>query len=81
MQALLSSLLVLPPLGGRAGSPPVAGAVLFHEHWLLWSTLPLADTAAVQRLTATTLLPAVRAAVQPSIRARLGGTLWCAAME
>jgi len=76
MQALLSSLLVMPPPGSGAGPPPVAGAALLHEHWLLWSTLPRGDTAALHRLATAALLPAVRAAVQPSLGTRLGGTLW-----
>lgn len=78
MQALLSALLVLPTPSVLPGAPPVAGALLYHEHWLLRSTLPLGDTAAVHRLAVTALLPAVRAAVQPTLGARLGGTLWCA---
>ncbi|KAK9828403.1 hypothetical protein WJX81_004639 [Elliptochloris bilobata] len=76
MQALLSALLVLPSPSAIPGPSPVAGALLYHEHWLLRSTLPLEDTAAVHRLAAAALLPAVRAAVQPTIGARLGVTLW-----
>ncbi|KAK9823556.1 hypothetical protein WJX72_003727 [[Myrmecia] bisecta] len=71
MQSIINTLM----LTSIRGSPAVHGALLLHEHFLLWSTVALADTSALYQCALHALLPAVRAVTQPSISKRLAKAL------
>jgi hypothetical protein len=56
IQALVNGLMVASIDGGRA----VAGAVVLHDHYCLWSTLAPRDTAALYQHALHALLPHLR---------------------
>ena len=67
MQTLVNRVVVSPLWGGTA----VLGLLLLHETWLLWSSLPRADTCALYQLFTWAVLPAIKAASAPSLGRRL----------
>ena len=58
-----------------SGMVPVAGAMLLHEHWCVWSTLSRPDTAALYSFASTAMMPAAQAAAHPSLTQRITASL------
>lgn len=71
VQVLMSRLLIAQV----AGAVPVLGALLLHEHWLAWSTLGRADSAALYSLASAAMMPAAQAAAHPSFTKRITSSL------
>ena len=66
-QVLMKRLLIAQ----ISGMVPVAGAVLLHEHWCVWSTLSRPDTAALYSFASMAMMPAGQGPAHPSLSQRI----------